>query len=187
VIRWEEQPDGNWLGYSGQALVATATKVDENRWDWEVPGAGKPKGWRNSGHRTNELDARRAADAYWDKWLSAAALKPDLGRLAEGSIRSTPRRSARPRRRPTRPSRHHPVAVTLSSWRPRTPRSTTCGAGWSGRKGVRERRRSAPPRLKLGRRRARRRPTSASPGCAPPSANSLTRPACAEGAARGRR
>ena len=102
MIRWEEQPDGNWLGYSGQALVATATKADENRWDWEVPGAGKPKGWRNSGHRTNELDARRAADAYWDKWLAAAALKPDLGRLAEGSVRSTPRpkRRAEPSRAP---------------------------------------------------------------------------------------
>ena len=99
MIRWEEQPDGNWLGYSGQALVATATKRDENRWDWEVPGAGKPKGWRNSSHRTDELDARRAADAYWDKWLSAAALKPDLGRLAEGSVRSTPRskRKAEPK------------------------------------------------------------------------------------------
>jgi hypothetical protein len=44
MIRWEEQPDGNWLGYSGQALVASASKGDENRWDWEVPGAGKPKG-----------------------------------------------------------------------------------------------------------------------------------------------
>ena len=43
MIRWEEQPDGNWLGFSGQALVSTATKRDENRWDWEVPGAGKPK------------------------------------------------------------------------------------------------------------------------------------------------
>jgi hypothetical protein len=94
VIRWEEQPDGNWLGYSGQALLATATKApDENRWDWEVPGAGKPKGWRNSGHRTNELDARRAADAYWDKWLSAAALKPDLGRLAEASAATKPRKA----------------------------------------------------------------------------------------------
>jgi hypothetical protein len=91
MIRWEEQPDGSWLGYSGQALVATATKVDEKRWDWDVPGAGKPKGWRNSGHRTNELDARRAADAYWDKWLRAAALKPDLGRLAETSVPSKPR------------------------------------------------------------------------------------------------
>jgi len=106
MIRWEEQPDGNWLGYSGQALVATATKRDENRWDWEVPGAGKPKGWRNSGHRTDELDARRAADAYWDKWLSAAALKPDLGRLAEGSVRSTPRpkRKAEPTARAAEPA-----------------------------------------------------------------------------------
>jgi hypothetical protein len=97
MIRWEEQPSGDWLGYSGQALVATATKADENRWEWEVPGAGKPKGWRNSGHRTNELDARRAADAYWDKWLPAAALKPDLGRLAETSIPSK-RGKARPAR-----------------------------------------------------------------------------------------
>ena len=91
MIRWEEQPDGNWLGFSGQALVSTATKRDENRWDWEVPGAGKPKGWRNSGHRTDELEARRAADAYWDKWLTAAALKPDLGRLAETSVPTKPR------------------------------------------------------------------------------------------------
>ena len=81
MIRWEEQPDGNWLGYSGQALVATATQSEEHQWNWEVPGAGKPKGWRNSGHRADELEARRAADAYWDKWLTAAALKPDLGAL----------------------------------------------------------------------------------------------------------
>src|SRR5215218_5131717 len=91
MIRWEEQPSGDWLGYSGQAVVATATKRDENRWDWEVPGAGKPKGWRNSGHRTEELEARRAADAYWDKWLGLAALKPDLGRLAEASAPTKPR------------------------------------------------------------------------------------------------
>ena len=98
MIRWEEQPSGDWLGYSGEALVATATKRDENRWDWEVAGAGKPKGWRNSGHRTNELDARRAADGYWDKWLSALALRPDLSRLAETSVRNEPRRSQKPAR-----------------------------------------------------------------------------------------
>ena len=50
------------------------------------------RGWRNSGHRTDELEARRAADAYWDKWLGLAALKPDLGRLAEASAPSKPRR-----------------------------------------------------------------------------------------------
>jgi hypothetical protein len=105
MIRWEEQPSGDWLGYSGQALVASATKRDENRWDWEVPGAGKPKGWRNSGHRTNELDARRAADAYWDKWLTAAALKPDLGRLAETSVPSKPRSKAKATKAPPPASR----------------------------------------------------------------------------------
>ena len=101
MVRWEEQPSGDWLGYSGQAIVATATKADENRWDWEVSGAGKPKGWRNSGHRTSELDARRAADAYWDKWLSAAALKPDLGRLAEASAPTKPRKGKAPDRSPS--------------------------------------------------------------------------------------
>jgi len=105
VIRWEEQPDGNWLGYSGQGVVATATKRDENRWDWEVPGAGKPKGWRNSGHRTDELEARRAADAYWDKWLGLAALKPDLGRLAEASAPSKPRRKKAEDMPPAQPER----------------------------------------------------------------------------------
>jgi hypothetical protein len=28
-----------------------------------MPEAGKPKGWRNSGHCTDDLDARRQADA----------------------------------------------------------------------------------------------------------------------------
>src|SRR3954453_4707528 len=103
MIRWEEQPSGDWLGYSGEALVASATKRDENRWDWEVSGAGKPKGWRNAGHRTNEVDARRAADAYWDKWLSASALRPDLGRLAESSVRKEPRSSRKTRVEADRP------------------------------------------------------------------------------------
>ena len=51
------------------------------------------EGLRNSGHRTDDLDARRAADAYSDKWLGAAALKPDLGRLAEASAPSKPRKA----------------------------------------------------------------------------------------------
>jgi hypothetical protein len=29
--------------------------------------------------------ARRAADDYWSRWLEAAALKPDIERLAEMS------------------------------------------------------------------------------------------------------
>src|SRR4051795_9611360 len=78
--------------------MPTRSCRDENRWDSEVSGAGKPKGWRNSGHRTNELDARRAADAYWDKWLTTAALRPDVSRLAETSIRKEPRRSQKPER-----------------------------------------------------------------------------------------
>ena len=92
-----------------------------NRWDWEVPGAGKPKGWRNSGHRTDELEARRAADAYWDKWLGLAALKPDLGRLAEASAPSKPRRKrsedpppSRPERQPDARGQGHSIELTAA-------------------------------------------------------------------------
>ena len=119
MIRWEEQPDGNWLGYSGQGIVASATKRDENRWDWEVPGAGKPKGWRNSGHRTDELEARRAADAYWDKWLGLAALKPDLGRLAEASAPSKPRRKKAEDTPPSLPFRSVPPVPPQQTPAPR--------------------------------------------------------------------
>jgi hypothetical protein len=29
MIRWEEQPSGDWLGYSGEAVVATASVAEE--------------------------------------------------------------------------------------------------------------------------------------------------------------
>ena len=38
---------------------AKPASVGSGRWDWEVSGAGRLKGARNAGHRTNELDARR--------------------------------------------------------------------------------------------------------------------------------
>src|SRR3954471_21273652 len=94
MIRWEEQQSGEWTGYSGQIVVATAkpAAAGSERWDWEVTGAGKLKGARNAGHRTTELDARRAADAYWQRWLEATALRPDLERLAAASLSAQPRR-----------------------------------------------------------------------------------------------
>src|SRR4051812_13634238 len=99
MIRWEEQESGEWTGYSGQVVVATAKPHDgpnSERWDWEVTGAGRLKRARNSGHRTNELDARRAADTYWERWLEATALRPDLQRLAEESLPKRSRRSEKP-------------------------------------------------------------------------------------------
>ena len=50
------------------------------RWLWEVT-VQRPPGWRNEGHRTSALAARRAADDYWARWCEAAALKPDIERL----------------------------------------------------------------------------------------------------------
>ena len=87
MIRWEEREDGDWLGYSGELVVATVVRPlgerSGRRWEWEVTGVARPANWRSSGHRTTALAARRAADEYWTRWLEAAALRPDVGRLAE--------------------------------------------------------------------------------------------------------
>jgi hypothetical protein len=88
VVRWEEQESGDWYGYSGELTVAIVAKQPGGgaRWLWDVSGAGRPHGWRNSGHRTTALAARRAADDYWARWLQAAALKPDVNLLAKASL-----------------------------------------------------------------------------------------------------
>jgi hypothetical protein len=88
VIRWEEQKNGNWDGFSGEVVISTVVRNPGNpgRWDWQVTGAGQTKGFRNAGHRTSEVEARRSAEAAWQKWLDATALKPDLMTLAEMSL-----------------------------------------------------------------------------------------------------
>jgi hypothetical protein len=39
-----------------------------------------------AGHRTSWIEARRAAEEYWQRWLEEAALRPDLMRLAARSV-----------------------------------------------------------------------------------------------------
>jgi hypothetical protein len=84
MIRWEEQEDGAWQGFSGELVVATVVRAGgaKARWDWEVKAVDRAPAKRNAGHRTTALAARRAADEYWARWLALAALKPDIERLA---------------------------------------------------------------------------------------------------------
>ena len=76
MIRWEQQKNGDWHGFSGELAVASVVKdpdAEREQWLWKVKGLKRPKGWRKPvGHRTTWLDARRSADAYWEKWLAAA-------------------------------------------------------------------------------------------------------------------
>ena len=99
MIRWEEQETGDWYGYSGELIVTIVAPQPgrSGRWLWDVSGAGRPHGWRNSGHRTTSLAARRAAEEYWGKWLQAAALKPDLTVLVKASLPTPARSRKRPR------------------------------------------------------------------------------------------
>jgi hypothetical protein len=102
MIRWDKQDDGNWQGFSGELVVATVARNEDepDRWLWTITALKRPKGWRKgAGHRTTWIDARRAADEYWQKWLEAAALRPDIGRLAAQSVRERPkpRKRAAPR------------------------------------------------------------------------------------------
>ena len=94
MIRWEEQESGDWYGYSGALTVAIVAQQSGGgaRWLWDVSGAGRPHGWRNSGHRTTALAARRAADENWSRWLQAAALKPDVNLLAGASLPAVAKR-----------------------------------------------------------------------------------------------
>jgi hypothetical protein len=99
VIRWEQQENGDWHGFSGELPVATVSKdqdAEREQWAWKIEGLKRPKGWRKPiGHRTTWLDARRSADAYWEKWLAAASLRPDLQRLAMQSLPPEERPKAR--------------------------------------------------------------------------------------------
>jgi hypothetical protein len=96
TIRWEEQDNGDWHGLSGELIVALAVAAPgaKKRWLWEVT-VQRPPGWRAEGHRASALAARRAADDYWLRWCEAAALKPDIERLALQSEAAP----ARPKRR----------------------------------------------------------------------------------------
>jgi hypothetical protein len=66
MIRWQEQPSGEWLGYSGSLVVAKVARDpaqnDGERWLWEMRAAKRLPGARAAGHRTSELEARRAVD-----------------------------------------------------------------------------------------------------------------------------
>lgn len=86
TIRWEEQDNGDWHGFSGDVIVALTVADPGGRkgWLWEV-SVQRPPGWRNEGHRTTALAARRAADDYWTRWCEAAALKPDIERLVRAA------------------------------------------------------------------------------------------------------
>jgi len=90
MIRWEQLGNRDWQGFSGELPVASVVRdpdVGQERWLWQIQGLKRPKGWRKPiGHRTTWLDARRSADAYWEKWLAAASLRPDLQRLAMQSL-----------------------------------------------------------------------------------------------------
>ena len=84
---------------SGDDAVAaesrhTGAQCKLKRWLWEVT-VQRPPGWRNEGHRTSALAARRAADDYWARWCEAAALRPDIERLiaeAEAAERAPARK-----------------------------------------------------------------------------------------------
>ena len=101
MIRWEQLENRDWQGFSGELPVASIVRDDpdaeQERWSWKIDGLKRPKGWRKPiGHRTTWLDARRSADAYWEKWLAAASLRPDLQRLA---LQSSPEERPKARRR----------------------------------------------------------------------------------------
>ena len=108
MIRWEQQEDGSWLSLSGEFVVATVTRDEgeQGQWLWTITALKRPKGWRKgAGHRTSALEARGAADDYWSRWLEGAALRPDIMRLAQESIKADPASKRADRKRAPRNGR----------------------------------------------------------------------------------
>jgi hypothetical protein len=99
MIRWDRQENGSWQGFSGELIVATVAqdpKAEGEQWLWTITALKGPKGWRKPrGHRAAWLDARAAADEYWERWLTGAALRPDLEALARQSLPAKERPKAR--------------------------------------------------------------------------------------------
>jgi hypothetical protein len=102
MIRWEETALGEWQGFSGSLVVAKVGRDPAEgageRWLWEMRAVKRLPNARASGHRTSEIEARRAADSYWARWLEAAALKPDLQRLADTALKAAAKAGKKPRK-----------------------------------------------------------------------------------------
>jgi hypothetical protein len=116
MIRREQQGDGTWQGSSGELIVATVTRDDDDkeRWLWTIAALKRPKGWRKgAGHRASWLEARGAADEYWNRWLTAAALSPISSASRNRASRRRAGRRRRRRRRSAAPKRD-PKATTNS-------------------------------------------------------------------------
>jgi hypothetical protein len=76
-LRWEYGSVG-WLGYSGELVVAMVVLVDRGdnagKWNWQLHGVHRPRGWKHSGFCGTQQIARRAAGRAWKRWCMAAGL-----------------------------------------------------------------------------------------------------------------
>jgi len=80
TLRWEQQGNSSWFGYSGELMVAMVVRVlstgESEGWNWRVDGGRNPVGWVNAGYRKSADAARLAAVRYWKRWLDHAELLP---------------------------------------------------------------------------------------------------------------
>jgi hypothetical protein len=87
VIRWEQQENGDWHGFSGELLVATVAKdpdAEREQWAWKIHGLKRPKGWRPAGFEDQRVLGRRRG-APGDPWRRRST--PETGGSTE-SLRS---------------------------------------------------------------------------------------------------
>ena len=67
MTRWEQQPDGNWQGFSGEVAVATVTRDDEEaprRASVSRPLPDRDAAGRSPGYPAYGYPAYYAAPAY---------------------------------------------------------------------------------------------------------------------------
>jgi hypothetical protein len=109
VIRWEQQENGDWHGFSGELPVPTVAKdpdAEREQWAWKIRGLKRPKGWRKPIGTARHGSMPGAPQMRTGR---SGLLPPHSGRISSGSrwrvfrLRSAPKQGAahapRPRRR----------------------------------------------------------------------------------------
>jgi hypothetical protein len=77
ILRWEEQSQGGWYGYSGEFIAAVVVQISAGplagKWAWNI---SIPTKWLGptSGERVQCDAAKRAAALMWRRFLDHAQL-----------------------------------------------------------------------------------------------------------------
>ncbi len=81
MLRWEQQPEGNWYAYSGQVVVGMVVKLARpldggQTHVWQLSKVHSIFGWKHNGHSKSAGTGKRSLGIAWKNWCEACGLQP---------------------------------------------------------------------------------------------------------------